>query len=457
MSEDVKAQRGQFFTVNNRVQKIMLDLIKTDKAGKILEPSSGEGHLVVALENAGYTDITSVEFDQDLQAVSITQPVRTSFFDYAATRDIDFSCIFGNPPYVGWKSLEKEQIENPNLVAIKENYSDKANLYYLFMDKCIDVLKTDGEMIFIVPKEWLYTSSAAPLRKKMLASGSITHVIDCGEEKLFPDADVPAIVIFRFQKGLNSRKTRYAISLDNAVVDVWEERIIEETGDRLIFLDAETAALIAGWGVLDDFMSVKVGIVSGADPLFRITDPSLYEEDGLNQYLTTKGMEWFIDVNHVGSEDQLPPKIKSFLLSHKERLISRRISKFDENNWWKYGAIRNKDSMLSDADRFYTLVKTRSETPFFIASDAVFYSGGIMGVFVKNELPANVTLEEVVELLNSDFYRKLFVSMQLTTGNKLSLQPSTLATLPFPKTEAQFKNVSNVTSKNKKRLKKVRE
>lgn len=452
MSEETKAQRGQFFTVNSRVQRVMLALIRTEKTGKVLEPSSGEGHLVVSLENAGYTDITSVEFDPDLPAISNTQPVRASFFDFAATRDIDYSCIFGNPPYVAWKSLEKEQLENPNLLAIKKDYSDKANLYYLFMDKCIDVLTSDGEIIFIVPKEWLYTSSAAPLRQKMLTTGSITHIVDCGEEKLFPDADVPAIVILRFQKGLNSRKTSYATSLDNAVEEKWESRMIEETGDRLIFLDSTTAALIEGWGVLDDYLSVKVGIVSGADPLFRVDDPSLYEKEGLVQYLTTKGMEWFIDVNHVSSEEALPSKIKAFLLSHKQRLITRRISKFDENNWWKYGAIRNREAMISDAARFYTLVKTRSAAPFFAAPDAVFYSGGVMGVFVKDELPENVTVEDVVTLLNSDFYRNLFISMQLTTGNKLSLQPSTLATLPFPKTAEQCQKVMQITENSDKNM-----
>lgn len=455
MSEEVKAQRGQFFTVNDRVQKVMLDLIKTDKAGKILEPSSGEGHLVVALETAGYTDITSVEFDPELEAISTVQPVRASFFDFAATRDIDYSCIFGNPPYVAWKSLEKEQTENPNLVAVKKGYSDKANLYYLFMDKCIDVLSNDGEMIFIVPKEWLYTSSAAPLRVKMLEQGSITHIVDCGEEKLFPDADVPAIVIFRYQKGLNSRTISYATSLDNAVAENWEERTIEETGDRLIFLDTETVGLIEGWGVLDDFMSVKVGIVSGSDPIFRVENPSLYESEGVVQYLTTKGLEWFIDVNHVSSEDELPPKIRTFLLTHKQRLITRKIAKFDESNWWKYGAIRNRDAMLTDADRFYVSGRTRANAPFFLFPTAVFYSGGTMGIFVKDTLPEDVTVEDVVELLNSDIYRKLFVSMQLTTGNKLSLQPSTLATLPFPKTAKQFSKVLQLTKNNGKKIEKV--
>ena len=146
---------------------------------------------------------------------------------------------------------------------------------------------------------------------------------------------------------------------------------------------------------------------------------------------------------------------KTFLLSHKQKLISRRISKFDENNWWKYGAIRNRDAMVSDADRFYSFVKTRSGEPFFASPNVVFYSGGVMGVFVKDELPEGVEIEDVVELLNSDIYRKLFVSMQLTTGNKLSLQPSTLATLPFPKTGEQFSKVLQLTKNSDKKSEKV--
>lgn len=445
MPEENKAQRGQFFTVNDRVHKVMLELITTSKQSKVLEPSSGEGHLVKLLEDSGFADITSVEYDPDLKAVSVSKPVRASFFDFAEGTDIQYSCIFGNPPYVSWKELEEDQTQNPNLISVKKNYSDKANLYYLFMDKCIDLLSDGGEIIFIVPKEWLYTSSAEPLRIKMLTTGSITHVVDCGEEKLFPDADVPAIVIFRFQKGLNSRKTSYATTLDNAVAGSWEERVIEETGNRLIFLAPDTARIIDGWGVLSDVMSVKVGIVSGADPIFRVSDHTLYESSGLCQYLTTKGMEWFIDVNHIDSEANLPPKIRTFLLSHKDKLINRRIAKFDENNWWKYGAIRNKESMIGSARRFYSFVKTRSESPFFAQDEAELFSGGLLGIFLKDSFPKTVTVDDVIQVLNSDLYRRLFVSMQLTTANKLSLQPSTLATLPLPKTDEQWKKVLQLT------------
>lgn len=440
MSEDTtKAQRGQFFTVNQRVQDQMIKLLQTSKRGTILEPSSGEGHLVKALEDQGYTNLHAVEFDPDLKVVSNTGHTRASFFDYAADKANQFDCIFGNPPYVAWKNLEASQLESGTLLAAKKGYGDKTNLYYLFMDRCIDLLVEGGEMIFIVPKEWLYTSSAHPLREKMLTNGHITHVIDCGEEKLFPDADVPSIVIFRFQKNTTiegtSRNVRYATTLDNAVHDFWEDKVIQKSGDRLLFLSEDTAKMISGWGIVGDFFSVKVGIVSGADPIFRISQPELFEEETLRAYLTTKGIEWFIDVNHITEEILIPPKTLAYLRNHKPRLISRKIAKFSEGNWWRYGAIRNESSMESDAERFYVWAKTRSTEPFFENNETPYYSGGILGLFLKAgvKLPEGMSLSDCVELLNSKPYRSLFDSMQLTTANKLSLQPSTLEQIPFPK------------------------
>ena len=45
--------------------------------------------------------------------------------------------------------------------------------------------------MLIVPKEWLYSTSAAPLREKMKRDGSLTHIIDIGEERVFDDAMPP--------------------------------------------------------------------------------------------------------------------------------------------------------------------------------------------------------------------------------------------------------------------------
>ena len=76
------------------------------------------------------------------------------------------------------------------------------------------MLQDDGELIFIVPKEWLYNTSAQFLRDYLCENGDFTHFIDCGEEKLFDDADVPALCIFRYQKNFKG-KVKYYESIDD--------------------------------------------------------------------------------------------------------------------------------------------------------------------------------------------------------------------------------------------------
>jgi hypothetical protein len=85
--------------------------------------------------------------------------------------------------------------------------------------------------------------------------------------------------------------------------------------------------------------------------------------------------------------------------------------------------------------RYYALVKTRSVTPFFADANAVRYSGGVLGVFRSSD--ADVTVRTAIKVLNSTKYRAVLDAMFLTTGNKVSLQPSTLEDAPFPNTEKE--------------------
>lgn len=432
---DLKAVRGQFNTTNNRVQKALLSLV-LNSSGKVLEPSAGSGDLVLALEKANESRvIDAVELDDTVARKCATSITYSDFFAYAANLDNQYSTILGNPPFVAWKEVENATVISAR--AVKDRYSDKTNLYHLFMDRCIDLLEDEGELVFIVPKEWLYTTSAAPLREKMLRKGYLTHIIDCGEEKLFDDASVPALVIFRYLKTADkdrSSKVKFADSLASALADSYEYRELLNNGHRFMLVTEASAALVRDWGSLGDQYEAKVGIVSGADPIFRYTGSPEVEASSVKEYLTTKGIEKFIDVNHVSSWSDMPPKTAAYLTAHKAQLLGRRIAKFDESNWWMYGAIRNKDAMLGEMKRFFVYGKTRSQSPFF-ASKAQLFSGGIIGIFRKAD--AKVKLDTAMSLLNHSEYRKIVEGLFITTSNKVSFQPSTLHDLPFPKTEEQ--------------------
>lgn len=432
MALTAKQQRGQFFTTTQKVQQAMVDLITADPVTALaFEPSAGSGHLVKTLEDKGYHNIDAVEIDETLDTVCQSEITNQDFFTYADARNNDngtYDVIFGNPPYVAWKHIE--DATRQSAATVKSRYSDKTNLYHLFIDRCIDLLKENGEMVLIVPKEWLYSSSAAPLRTKMYNSGSITHLIDCGEEKLFDDADVPALLIFRYTKGVTQSSIKFAANLTAAVDDNWETRNLVSTGHRWMLLTPELASKTQNWGKLGDRFSVKVGMVSGADGIFRISATADIEEEATRTYLTTKGLERFIDVNHIQEFSDIPPKAAAYLLEHKEALIKRKIASFNESNWWKYGAVRNALAMNSSISRIYAYGRTRNPQPFFInEQDSLFFSGGILGLFAKDE---KENLEEVTSFLNSADFREIMEAMFLATGNKISLQPSTLEDAPFP-------------------------
>lgn len=423
---DLKSIRGQFFTKNEKIHELLIDLLTPRPDWKILEPSAGAGDIMRAVkESYPEASVTGWEIDENVVSKDLDVEIR----DFFTPTDEKFHSIIGNPPYVGWKNVEEGT--KKSAAEVKQGYSDKANLYYLFMDRCIDLLEEDGELIFIQPKEWLYSTSALPIREKMLKEGMVTHVIDGGEEKVFSDADVPAIMIFRFQKGKKDRHFLHSQGFSEQ--STWDTRILSRTENGFwIFLTEETAESFKGMKTLGHFFSVRVGIVTGADKVFNVSNNpqlSVFQEEGtVKGYRTTKTVEQYVDVHDYTTFEQIPEHTREYLLSHKETLIKRKITSFHEGNWWKYGAIRNKKLMESSPQRIYTFAKTRSANPFFIDGSSTYFGGGLLGLFPKKD----IDIEKALEILNSKEFRSICEAFGLTTANKVSFQPKTLESVPFP-------------------------
>ena len=64
------------------------------------------------------------------------------------------------------------------------------------------------------------------------------------------------------------------------------------------------------------------------------------------------------------------------LLPHKERLLARRIRRYDESNWWQWG----RGYHQSPLPRVYVNNKTRRAQPFFV-HDCQNYDGAVMAIF----------------------------------------------------------------------------
>lgn len=96
-----------------------------------------------------------------------------------------FDVVIGNPPYV-----RLESIREVSLVLEKCNYKTyekRGDLYALFVERGIDILKEKGIISYIMPNKWLQAGYGKPLREFIL-NYCLTELIDFGDFQIFEGA-----------------------------------------------------------------------------------------------------------------------------------------------------------------------------------------------------------------------------------------------------------------------------
>ena len=410
-----KEKYGQFFSKNPLIREVIQSLIAND--GSLMEPSVGEGDLIFGLE---HKEPTLIDFKPKVLDINGVPVLEMDFFEYST--DNKFNTIIGNPPFVKYKFLDDTVKEN-----VKHyGYNKKSNIYYYFIHKCIEQLEDGGELIFITPKEFMYNVGAIVLRNFMFENGTITHFIDCGEKKLFSDASVPSLCIFRYEKNNNTRVTKFWETFDSYLAkDEYQEKPMRFVNDQFSFTENNET------NILSDYFDVKVGVVSGMDGMY-LTDR---EADGVfvHRFRTNSGYKNYYFFDNFDIND-VPEDIRNLFLANKDRLLERRIKKYTENDWWKYGAVRNLDNMLSDKNRIYVAPKTRIENPFFLGQPNELYSGALLGIFPKRD---DINLNSAINFFNSDVFKKRLKEYFIMIEDKYNFTPSVLGKIPLNLTEIE--------------------
>jgi adenine-specific DNA-methyltransferase len=350
MPRDV-AQLGQVFTPPN-VVAFMLDLCQNK--GRTLEPSAGDGAFFSALRERG-ADVVGIEIDR---RVCPEGAQLGDFFDYPLSEQFD--TIIGNPPYVRLQDVTvstKKRLKS-------ELFDGRSNLFLFFIEKCIRHLKPGGELVFIVPREFIKLTAARKLNAWLAEQGSITHFYETGDVRVFGD-HTPNCAIFRFEKGRRDRRMA-------------DGRTFTEVDGQLMFLRDDHTVRLA------DVFEVKVGAVSGADQIY--THPK-----GNMEFVYSKTVD-------TGETRRMLYGIKHpHLDKHKAELLARRVRPFDESNWWQWG----RAFPISEHPRIYVNGRTRKPAPFFL-HDCKSFDGSILALFPKNRHIARRDLIECTMMLNHE-------------------------------------------------------
>jgi len=140
-----------------------------------------------------------------------------------------FDAVIGNPPYLGGREWKEE---NGNAYDYFIQHYEVAeyqfDIYALFWERGIKLLKQNGLVGYITPNTWLNNQSDKKLRTYMLRNTGILKIVDYSKIKVFDQATVlPIITILEKNKGSNSmteifEPINHEVSLVNAVSqNIW--------------------------------------------------------------------------------------------------------------------------------------------------------------------------------------------------------------------------------------------
>ena len=144
---------------------------------------------------------------------------------------------------------------------------------------------------------------------------------------------------------------------------------------------------------LASVFAVKVGAVSGADEIFS-NQEFANTEFVYSKTAQTGATRRMIYLDHEGPI--------AWLEQFKERLLARRVTRFDENNWWKWG----RRHYVSEAPRIYVNNKTRNPRPFFV-HPCKDYDGSVLALFPHRAKLKASDLQRLADMLNDVDWHEL--------------------------------------------------
>lgn len=104
-----------------------------------------------------------------------------------------FDVVVGNPPYIDSETMVKEGLESQREFIAANFKLTKGNwdIYIAFFERGLDLLKGQGDLIYITPDKWLSKGFGLTLREQGLAS--LTDVTQVGRD-VFENAKVDSII-----------------------------------------------------------------------------------------------------------------------------------------------------------------------------------------------------------------------------------------------------------------------
>lgn len=322
---------------------------------------------------------------------------RINAFDWAKTfpqvfAQGGFDCVIGNPPYVKLQNFRKvqsavaEYLLQARLADGEPLYASAQtgnfDLYLLFIEKGVKLLKPDGRMGYIAPNVWMMNEYGQGLRAFIKKGRCLDRWVDFKSFQVFQEAITYTALQFFRGKPLAEVRCAFAPDGDLAAIDwkapqatvPYEE--LSDTEAWNLMPDSERkliARLNASGKTLEQCCAgIFVGIQTSADSVYHLTliNPGRYRtkdgnevdiEDTIMHSLVSgsearryqaPATETYLlfpyDISgekpRLFSSDEMDsrfPLAFAYLKQHGQTLRSREHGKFDDDFWYRFGRHQN--------------------------------------------------------------------------------------------------------------------
>jgi adenine-specific DNA-methyltransferase len=328
-----------------------------------LEPSVGRGDLVKYVNRFNKkVKFDCYEIDGNIKFIIDSKNIKIE--DFLKSKNYcKYKTIIGNPPYVKTKT---------------------GNLYLDFIWKCFCLLCDKGELIFIIPSDFFKLTSSKKILKEMIKEGTFTDIYHPHNETLFKNASID-VLIFRYCK--NKDLSKVVLYNDKKMHLIENDGIVTFSND-----------IVKEKVSIDKYFDIYVGLVSGKENVFKNSD--LNNIEILNNQ---NKIDKYIYITNYPSENEY---INKYLLDNKNVLIKRKIKKFNESNWYQWGAPRNIRVMeeKKGTECIYVKNLTRHNTVAFGGN--VRYFGGALLIMIPKK---KVNIQNVIDYLNSEQFKGNYI------------------------------------------------
>lgn len=313
-NESEQKLRGGYYTPEDLATYIA-KWVSKNSPKNILEPSCGDGIFVKAFHNIDYTENLCFHgfelFDSEVEKArkkasqfKIKATIKCAdFLDHAielmATGKAEYDAVVGNPPFIRYQYLPQKAQEKSEIIFKNEylKFTKHTNAWVPFVIASIKTLRPGGRLGMILPSEIIHVMHAQSLRTYLGQQCSKLLIID-PEEIWFEGTLQGAIILFA-EKKQNVKDHSYGLGIHKVVgKDFLREdpesafentpRINGETVEgkwTQALLTNEERSIYKSLLELDDvhkfndIAKVDVGIVTGANKFFLVSDEVVHEYD----------------------------------------------------------------------------------------------------------------------------------------------------------------------------------